>query len=212
MGSYVGYRVYGYFHYRSTLIADPSLWILQIAGPPQGTSSFSYLGKVIHHFPRFELFSSSQRGGGWYLVSVSTLWTIGVGCPQPCPLSIETPLTNPLSLGIYSLNLRTTDCHHNICRGMPFSYKGPWIYQTGKMQPFQRWTPIRIHQSLTLVLSYRCHGIHNNPRRRISRRIYVLEYFRCMYHNLLIIISLTLLPSGWYFTGFRIMVRHPCIW
>ena len=42
--------------------------------------------------------------------------------------------------------------------------------------------------------------------------VYGLECFKCVWHDILRRIYLTLPPSGWYFTGLRIMVRHPCTW
>ena len=38
--------------------------------------------------------------------------------------------------------------------------------------------------------------------------MYGLEYFRCVCHELLSTFSPILLPYGWAFTGFRIMVHH----
>ena len=40
--------------------------------------------------------------------------------------------------------------------------------------------------------------------------MYRLECLRCLCHDILSRIFLTLLPSGWYFSGLRIMFRHPC--
>ena len=40
--------------------------------------------------------------------------------------------------------------------------------------------------------------------------VYGLEYFICVCHDILSRISITLLPSCWYFTVLRIMVLHPC--
>ena len=40
--------------------------------------------------------------------------------------------------------------------------------------------------------------------------MYGLEYFRCVYHEILGRIFVSLLPYGWDFTGLRSMVRHPC--
>ena len=46
--------------------------------------------------------------------------------------------------------------------------------------------------------------------RKINK--YGLECFRCVCHELLSIISVKLIPSGWYFTGLIIMLHHPCTW
>ena len=40
--------------------------------------------------------------------------------------------------------------------------------------------------------------------------VYGMECFRCVCHEILIIISLTFIPYGWYFTEIIIMVLHPC--
>ena len=40
--------------------------------------------------------------------------------------------------------------------------------------------------------------------------IYVSECFRCVCHEILSRLSLTLIQAGWYFTGLIIMVHYPC--
>ena len=40
--------------------------------------------------------------------------------------------------------------------------------------------------------------------------IYVSGCFRCVCHEILSRLSLTLIQSGWYFTGLIIMVHYPC--
>ena len=94
MGSHVGYRVCGYFLYQRTSISIRFSWIPQIAGPLQGTNSFSYPRKGIHRLSRFEPWSSLQRREDLYNLSIFPQWTGGVGFPPPCPLCAETPLTN----------------------------------------------------------------------------------------------------------------------
>ena len=64
MGSRVGYRVCECFPYRRTLIVVPFTWIIQIVGPPQGTSSFWYPRKVIICLSHFESCTSLHKGGG----------------------------------------------------------------------------------------------------------------------------------------------------
>ena len=42
--------------------------------------------------------------------------------------------------------------------------------------------------------------------------VHGLEYFRCVCHEILSRISLSLIPYGWYFTRMRIIFHHSCTW
>ena len=76
MGSHVGYRVYGYFLFRCTSIDVPFPRILQIEGPSQGASSFSY--------PGMKPCTSSQKERYSYHLFKFTL-----GWPLPCSILLK---------------------------------------------------------------------------------------------------------------------------
>ena len=54
--------------------------------------------------------------------------------------------------------------------------------------------------------------IHLEDSALLYKKCLCLVMFICVCHDILSIISPTLLPTGWYFTGMKIMVRHPCTW
>ena len=58
---------------------SPFSWIIQIAAPPRGTNSSSYIGKWIFRLPRFETFPSLKKGEGPYSLHISPQWIVGVG-------------------------------------------------------------------------------------------------------------------------------------
>ena len=69
------------------------------------------------------------------------------------------------------------------------------------------------HQILELLTRQRRdeYKIHLEASSIIVKiNVYGLEFFRCMRHDLLSIISLTLIPYGWDFTRLQIMVHHHC--
>ena len=124
-----GYRMCGCSLVRRNLIDVPFLWILQISGLLQGTSSFSYPKMGIRRSSRFELDLLSWGSGNSLCLSIFPRWIEGVGFLPPCSLFAETLPDSLLSHLISSYPWIPPGRHLDRFRGRFLGGSSVWIIQ-----------------------------------------------------------------------------------